>query len=65
LKGVLAFGVRDPDAELDEDKGGVAVDEGESPCERGDMRTAIKEIQQVRVSKGIDEWRRALRTLFN
>jgi hypothetical protein len=65
LKGVFAFGVRDPDVELDEDEDGVAVDEGGSPCERDDMRTAIEEIQQVRVSKGLDEWRRESRALFN
>jgi hypothetical protein len=41
LKELFAFGVRDPEVELDEDNDGVAVDEGASPCEMDDMWTAI------------------------
>lgn len=35
--------MQDPEVELDEDKDGVAVDEGASPCEMDDMRTVIRD----------------------
>lgn len=41
MKELFAFGVRDPDVELDEDEDAVAVNEGESPWERDDIRTAM------------------------